>query len=255
MSTSVFALNSYELGDTNYLAKLNSNTSAIVAAVQGLQAFTQTGLAGSSTSVVLFFAAIFGTTTVCRLTDTSFIGTIGSLANFLNLTPGTLWLPDLLSIVNSPAVSLNFSAVVAGAGPLAPGTYWISVGQIGVVTISPVQTIDSIYSVSWSGTALSNLIPLGNILDDLLIPFTGGSTLVPPGTPVAAVVNHPINGLINGTNDTFTIPDSPAQDSVILMVNGVGQRPGIDFTLVGSTLTMTVPPQSIPKLDWMAIWY
>lgn len=58
---------------------------------------------------------------------------------------------------------------------------------------------------------------------------------------------HNINptGAINGVNTSFTLPSNPNPDSSLeLRLNGVVQRSGSgnDFTLSGTTVTMTFAP-------------
>jgi len=51
-------------------------------------------------------------------------------------------------------------------------------------------------------------------------------------------------GAIDGTNRVFTLqyaPDPP--QSLLLVLNGVVQRPGADFTLSGNVITYVYPPQ------------
>ena len=61
-------------------------------------------------------------------------------------------------------------------------------------------------------------------------------------------------GTINGVNTVFTLPSSPApNDSLRLYLNGVVQTRGIDYALLGSTITYLVtPPQTG---DSLIAWY
>lgn len=50
-------------------------------------------------------------------------------------------------------------------------------------------------------------------------------------------------GAVDGVNDTFTLSVAPADDQTLhLFQNGLRQREGTDFTIVGDTITMTDPP-------------
>ena len=50
-------------------------------------------------------------------------------------------------------------------------------------------------------------------------------------------------GAINGANDTFTLANTPATNSLQVFLNGVYQTPaGEDYTLVGLTITFVNAP-------------
>lgn len=50
-------------------------------------------------------------------------------------------------------------------------------------------------------------------------------------------------GLVNGVNTVFTLSQAPTDpNSLELYLDGLFQRPGIDYTLVGATVTFTVAP-------------
>ena len=52
-----------------------------------------------------------------------------------------------------------------------------------------------------------------------------------------------VTGLINGINAVFTLVRAPAPAaSLILYKNGLIQTAGINYTLVGATITFTVVP-------------
>lgn len=55
-------------------------------------------------------------------------------------------------------------------------------------------------------------------------------------------------GLINGTNVTFTLANLPASNSVHLYLNGLRQSVGIDYTILGSTITFNAAPTAPGKL-------
>jgi hypothetical protein len=54
-----------------------------------------------------------------------------------------------------------------------------------------------------------------------------------------------VSGTINGMNSTFTIPTAPADpNSVLLWLAQQPQLLGIDFTIFGTTITYTFPPDA-----------
>jgi hypothetical protein len=50
------------------------------------------------------------------------------------------------------------------------------------------------------------------------------------------------SGLINGINKIFTLAQLPASGSLHLYKNGLRQRPTIDYTIVGQTITFVIEP-------------
>jgi hypothetical protein len=65
-----------------------------------------------------------------------------------------------------------------------------------------------------------------------------------------ALISETLTGAQNGANTVFTVGIAPSQ----VWVNGVGQNPGVDYTLSGSGLIITfaVPPIST---DTLLAWY
>lgn len=67
--------------------------------------------------------------------------------------------------------------------------------------------------------------------------FGGGG-----GGPTTLTQEAP-SGTVNGINVTFTLSSTPtASANVILWLDGIVQYQGIDYTISGSTITMTVAP-------------
>lgn len=53
------------------------------------------------------------------------------------------------------------------------------------------------------------------------------------------------SGSVNGTNDTFTLSNTPAADSaVFLYSNGLLKRQTADYTISGASITFNSPPAS-----------
>ena len=48
----------------------------------------------------------------------------------------------------------------------------------------------------------------------------------------------------DGSTTTFTVTDGTAVDNVLVMENGVVQKPTSDYTISGTTLTFTTAPAS-----------
>lgn len=61
-------------------------------------------------------------------------------------------------------------------------------------------------------------------------------------------------GTINGTNPTFALQNAPVAGTLILMVNGLTQLQGSDYTVSGNTVTFLTA--SIPQPgDWLRATY
>lgn len=79
---------------------------------------------------------------------------------------------------------------------------------------------------------------------------TGGGGTTPGG--VGGWSEQP-SGSMNGTNTTFTLAASPSPSAgLVLALNGLVLRPGVDYTLSGATITMGSAPSST---DWLRAWY
>lgn len=61
-------------------------------------------------------------------------------------------------------------------------------------------------------------------------------------------------GTVNGSNVSFTLSQAPAEtDFVEIYVNGLFQRNGVDFTVSGTTVTMTTAPATESTI-WATYW-
>ena len=69
----------------------------------------------------------------------------------------------------------------------------------------------------------------------MLSDITGSSTGNTMTTEIPA-------GTINSSNATFTLSQTPLNNSIILTLNGVRQTPTTDYTLSGATITFTTAP-------------
>lgn len=64
------------------------------------------------------------------------------------------------------------------------------------------------------------------------------------------------SGTINGSNTTFTLTHTPNPSvSLQLYENGIMQRAGVDYTLSGSTITMTQAPMGGSSPDTLVAFY
>ena len=63
-------------------------------------------------------------------------------------------------------------------------------------------------------------------------------------------VQQTVTGTLNGSNTSFTLPDSPRDGTLTLILNGLIMQEGNgnDFTLSGTTVTMAVAPEDNDRL-------
>lgn len=73
-------------------------------------------------------------------------------------------------------------------------------------------------------------------------------TIAGGGSAVAFADNVIPTGSINGSNATFTLPQSPTSGSLHLYLNGVRLRPTTDYSISGATITMVAAPATG---DWL----
>lgn len=62
------------------------------------------------------------------------------------------------------------------------------------------------------------------------------------GGTVSFVDNEVPVGVIDGANTDFTLAQAPAAGSLHLYLNGLKQRPTVDYTIVGTTISFVVAP-------------
>ena len=100
------------------------------------------------------------------------------------------------------------------------------------ITNSGTPAFDVFGNVDITGQYLINGTPIGG---------GGGATFVDLETPA---------GLINGSNVTYTLANTPIAGSVHLYLNGVVQEAsaGNDYTISGATITMLAAPKTSSKL-------
>lgn len=61
------------------------------------------------------------------------------------------------------------------------------------------------------------------------------------------------SGTINGSNTAFSLAQTPQENAaVLLFIDGILQRQGTDYTLSGTSITMTTAPATNQSID---AWY
>jgi hypothetical protein len=140
------SLQRFAAGDTNYIAKLDSNCDAIEAAVDALA----TALGTTSTSYGPFLQGLLGSAQ-CFLGSSSYqTGTSGTI---LNVSGGYVWRPDLGSVLSKASTTgLDFTGQSAA-------TYYVVIGADGTPTRSATST-NALWSVVWTGSAFGTITAL-----------------------------------------------------------------------------------------------
>lgn len=147
------ALQRFANGDTNYVAKHNSNADALEAEAASIRQSIASSV-GAAISLGSAFQAIFGSSPAvigansykCTGSDT-----------ILTVQAGYAWLPGAAMVVSrATSATLNFSG-------LAAATYYVSADATG----APVRTstpTDALYSVVWTGSAFGAITRLAKIV-------------------------------------------------------------------------------------------
>jgi len=137
-------LQTYASGDTDYIAKLNSNASIIQAAINALQAAS--AAAGGPSPVVsagLFMSALFNGED-CLIGTNSYVPELG--ATSLEVATGSMYMSANQSVVMSLIpYTISFLAQVAG-------TYYIVIDATGVPALGAFGG-GAAWKVVWSGSA------------------------------------------------------------------------------------------------------
>jgi hypothetical protein len=140
-------LNRYAVGDTNYVAKLNTNAAVVEAAFNNLErqlAVVQGGKAPGLDDIWKN-SGLIGTSSyiVTLISDTD-----------LSFTSGSVW---HLNPQIRARQTTNQTITFVGK---ATGTYFVNVDIAGIVTISTAAAPIAIYSVLWSNPNLTNITRL-----------------------------------------------------------------------------------------------
>jgi hypothetical protein len=135
-------LRTFASGDTDYIAKLNANVSAIKAAIDALQSQAGGAQGVNEVTVGAFWNALFNDADTLIGPD-SYFPTQGS--STVNVAPGGFYIAETQTPVQSlNIVTLNFSGQT-------PGTYYITVSSTGLPQFSSVLGSGAAYSVEYAG--------------------------------------------------------------------------------------------------------
>jgi hypothetical protein len=144
----------FATGDTDYIAKLNSNMQVLEDIINAIQ--TSQGGAGGAVTVGSFFTALFEEQTAL-IGMTSYVPTVSAVdPTILIVAAGTAYKGSTQAVVTGIETPINF----AGQGP---GTYYIVPDSVG----APLRTtdpLDAVYNVAWSGSAFGAIVRMAKVL-------------------------------------------------------------------------------------------
>ena len=136
-------------------------------------------------------------------------------------------------------------------------------GGITIVTHSVAGLIDGLNATFTVPTAIAYpiLLVLANTDYQYGVDYTVSGTTITMGVaPDVSLFGQPfflvyasastsiiytetVSGVINGSNVTFTVPTTITTPIVLVLANSSYQN-GVDYTVTGNTITMSIPPDS-----------
>lgn len=142
--------------------------------------------------------------------------------------------------------SKNITSSLISLGSDVTGTLAASNGGTGFSTYTDGQILigNSSNTLSRSTLTAGSNISITNGNGSITIAATGG------GGGLYVNAQEVPSGAINGSNTAYTLSQTPTSDaSVKLWLDGLFQRQGTDYTISGSSITMTAAPVSGQTLD------
>lgn len=225
-------LREFASGDTDYIAKLNSNVSTLENAINGMQ--MQIGaIAGTDQlSVGMFFVALFNNADAL-IGSGSYKPTPSGTT--LSVAAGGAYLSDDQTVVSSLAVTS-----LAFAGQLA-NTYYVQVDASGIPTRSDALNPGAVYSVVWTGSAFGAITRLVPVFFDTVESDASrtSSTLVP--TAYSTLDARLERGEIIAAEAKDTA------DAALAAVGGLGE---VSIRKVGCTVDNTTGIKGAIQIDF-----
>lgn len=150
---------------------------------------------------------------------------------------------DLVKKVKDSTPPINFKDEI-GKILSTPGFRMLLHGGGGSSggTTSPLTTKGDLYAYSTTNDRLP-VGTNGQILSADSTQATGLKWIANSGGSTAVSYAETPSGTINSSNVTFTLANTPANSNgVIILLDGVTQYNGIDYTVSGTTITFTTAP-------------
>lgn len=166
----------------------------------------------------------------------------------------TTWLGNLQANVYSNANVANY--LVTNTGNISAGNIVVTgihYGNIATDIISPYQTSLTVFN---SNTAIQ--LPIGNTgtrpanhagyirynSDLSVIEFNNGTAWVPLTNTINDQIITP-----DGVNVNYTLSQSATANGILVSINGTVQRPGVAYTVSGTTITFSETPLVTDIID------
>lgn len=249
LQTSSAALSSTTTGLQNSFATLNSTVTGVQNSIGSLN----TTVGGLQTSLGTANSSISGLQTS--------LGSLNSTVTGLQTSYGTLntsvtGLQSSVTALNSTTSGLqnSLTTVTNNVGSLQTSNSTLN-QTVGGIQSSVTSLNNSVGSLQSSVNTLTPSVSgLQTSLASLTTSVNGLLTSNPAGLPTAFVDAEVPTGTVDGTNATFTLANPPVpMASLALYRNGILQKPSIDFTLSGTTVTFTA---TVPKTgDLLQAYY
>jgi len=178
---------------------------------------------------------------------------------------------------NTNTLYINYSGNSVGIGTTTPGATLEVAGNVlanniiaannvvsgNLVISSNIIGTNNGSTVTFSGTggiaipygntaqrpspAVTGTIRLNTGLDQLEI-WDGSAWIAGSGGSAnTTITDQQFTG--DGTTTTFTLSETASQSSILVSINGVGQLPGVAYTVTGNSLTFTQAPVVSDAID------
>lgn len=143
--------------------------------------------------------------------------------------------PDIISKINTQKNSIEVD-VIKGWNSITAESVVELIKKKKLLGTRDIQGMPlNMNDMRWHGGGLSTISHDATLTGD-------GTPSSPLGTVSAAPTwsKETPSGLIDGANTTYTILHTPTTNSMNLIVNGQVYTEGVDYTISGTTITMTI---------------